>query len=149
MIDSSSTRDFLHDFIIESVSMEAPDGTNNGKAVIRFTGKNAGYEMRVEMKNGKKEGPALILRDNGTIFMKLTYVNDIAEGEVIKKSKFGKTVLKGTLEKGKEVGLFTEYDEDEKETWRGFYRNGERYSAIEKCWEKLDSMKKQVCQESY
>ena len=136
VIDSSSTRDFLHDFIIESVTMETPDDTNNGKAVIRFTGKNAGYEMRVEMKNGKKEGPALILRDNGTIFMKLTYVNDIAEGEVIKKSKFGKTVLKGTLEKGKEVGLFSEYDEDEKETWRGFYRNGERYSAIEKCWGK-------------
>ena len=131
----SSYLEFLGDYEIESVEMKSGDELN-GEAVMKVLIDGEGYEMRVSLKEGKKEGVGLIVRKNGTLFMRMMFVNDDCEGEVIKKSKFGKTVLKGTLEKGKEVGLFVEYDEDEKEVWRGFYRNGERYSAIKKCLRK-------------
>ena len=131
----SSYLEFLGDYEIESVEMKSGDELN-GEAVMKVLIDGKGYEMRVSIKEGKKEGIGLIVRKNGTLFMRMMFVNDECEGEVIKKSKFGKTVLKGTLEKGKEVGLFVEYDEDEKEVWRGFYRNGERYSAIKKCLRK-------------
>ena len=131
----SSYLEFLGDYEIESVEMTSGDELN-GEAVMKVLIDGEGYEMRVSIKEGKKEGIGLIVRKNGTLFMRMMFVNDVCEGEVIKKSKFGKTVLKGTLEKGKEVGLFVEYDEDEKEVWRGFYRNGERYSAIKKCLRK-------------
>ena len=131
----SSYLEFLGDYEIESVEMKSGDELN-GEAVMKVLIDGEGYEMRVSIKEGKKEGIGLIVRKNGTLFMRMMFVNDVCEGEVIKKSKFGKTVLKGTLEKGKEVGLFVEYDEDEKEVWRGFYRNGERYSAIKKCLRK-------------
>ena len=131
----SSYLEFLGDYEIESVEMTSGDELN-GEAVMKVLIDGEGYEMRVSIKEGKKEGVGLIVRKNGTLFMRMMFVNDECEGEVIKKSKFGKTVLKGTLEKGKEVGLFVEYDEDEKEVWRGFYRNGERYSAIKKCLRK-------------
>ena len=131
----SSYLEFLGDYEIESVEMKCGDELN-GEAVMKVLIDGEEYEMRVSIKEGKKEGIGLIVRKNGTLFMRMMFVNDECEGEVIKKSKFGKTVLKGTLEKGKEVGLFVEYDEDEKEVWRGFYRNGERYSAIKKCLRK-------------
>ena len=43
--------------------------------------------------------------------MKLMFVNDVCEGELIKKNEYGKTVLKGRLERGIEVGLWIEYDD--------------------------------------
>ena len=88
------------------------------------------YEMSVNMKNGKKEGVGLIVRKNGTLFMRMMFVNDECEGEVIKKNKYGITVLKGRVSKGKEVGMWIEYDDDGNEIWRGLYRNGKRYSIL-------------------
>ena len=43
----------------------------------------------------------MILRKNGTLFMKLMFVKDVCEGEVIKKNKYGRTVLRGRMQKGK------------------------------------------------
>ena len=41
-------------------------------------------------------------------------------------------MLKGRVEKGVEVGLWIEYDDDGNEIWSGFYRNGKRYSILKK-----------------
>lgn len=128
--DSLSSSSFLCDFIIESITIENDDGSDTGEATVWYTGKYAGYTMKVHIKNGKMEGLASILRENSTLYIRLTYVNNIPEGEVIKKSEFGKTILRGTLHEGMEIGLFTEYDENEKMIWRGFYQNGKRYSSI-------------------
>ena len=75
--DSSSSSQFLHDFHIEGVTIKNSDDLKNGEARIRFSGKNAGYEMIVKLKDGKKEGEGLIVRENGTLFMKLMFVNDV------------------------------------------------------------------------
>ena len=60
------------------------------------------------MKDGKKEGVGRIMRKGGILLMTVTFVNDICEGEVITNNEKGKTVLRGSLKKGKEVGIFTE-----------------------------------------
>ena len=51
-------------------------------------------------------------------------------GEVIKKNEYGSVVLRGRVSKGKEVGIWIEYDDNGNERWRGFYRNGKRYVAL-------------------
>ena len=88
--------------------------------------------MNIELKEGKKEGVCKIMREDGTLFMKLMFVNDVCEGELIKKNEYGKAVLKGRFERGIEVGLWIEYDDRGKEIWRGLYRNGKRYSTLKK-----------------
>ena len=51
-------------------------------------------------------------------------------GEVIKKNEYGSVVLRGRVSKGKEVGIWIEYDDDGNEIWRGLYRNGKRVSKL-------------------
>ena len=125
----SSCLEFLGDYEIESVEMKNGDELN-GEAIMRLMIDDNGYRMRVEMKEGKKEGIGLIVRENGTVFMRMMFVNDECEGEVIKRNKYGRTVLKGRVSKGKEVGIWIEYDDDGNEIWRGLYRNGKRYSIL-------------------
>ena len=124
----SSCLEFLGDYEMESIEMKNGDELN-GEAIMRLMIDDNGYRMRVEMKEGKKEGIGLIVRENGTVFMRMMFVNDECEGEVIKKNKYGITVLKGRVSKGKEVGMWIEYD-DGTEIWRGLYRNGKRYSIL-------------------
>ena len=125
----SSCLEFLGDYEIESVEMKNGDELN-GEAIMRLMIDDNGYRMRVEMKEGKKEGIGLIVRENGTVFMRMMFVNDECEGEVIKRNKYGRTVLKGRVSKGKEVGMWIEYDDDGNEIWRGLYRNGKRVSKL-------------------
>ena len=127
----SSCLEFLGDYEIESVEMKNGDELN-GEAIMRLMIDDNGYRMRVEMKEGKKEGIGLIVRENGTVFMRMMFVNDECEGEVIKRNKYGRTVLKGRVSKGKEVGMWIEYDDDGNEIWRGLYRIGKRYSILTK-----------------
>ena len=82
------------------------------------------------MRNGKKEGNAVILRDNGTVFMKLQFANDLANGEVIRKSEYGRIVLRGELKDGVEFGIFKEFNESQEVIWMGFYQDGRRYSSV-------------------
>ena len=74
----------------------------------------------------------MLLREDGTLFMKLMFVNNECEGEVTKMNEYGNTVLRGRVSGGKEVGMWIEYDDSGKETWRGLYRNGKRYSTLKK-----------------
>jgi len=82
------------------------------------------------MNGGMKEGDGLMIHDNGTLFMKLKFVKNECEGEVIKKNEKGYIILRGELEHGKECGLFEEYDDSRKVIWKGFYRQGKRYSHL-------------------
>ena len=121
---------FLSDFIFEKITVDGIDDSRTSKARIQFSGKYCGYEMTVNWKDGKKEGVGLILYPDGEPYMEMTFVNDLAEGTVLKKDEYGQIVLRGVLEHGVECGLFEEFD-DEEVIWRGFYRNGKRYSILE------------------
>ena len=121
---------FLSDFIIEKITVDGIDDSRTSKARIQFSGKYCGYEMTVNWKDGKKEGVGLILYPDGEPYMEMTFVNDLAEGTVLKKDEYGQIVLRGVLEHVVECGLFEEFD-DEEVIWRGFYRNGKRYSILE------------------
>ena len=129
IIDSPSSLEFLGDYEIESVNMISRDNLN-GEARMRVLIDKEEYELRVPMKEGKKEGIGLLVEEDRTLFMKLMFVNDECEGEVIKKNEYGRTVLKGRVSKGKEMGMWIEYDDNGNERWRGFYRNGKRYVAL-------------------
>ena len=126
--NSCSSLEFLGDYEIKSVEMKSGSELS-GEAIMRLLIDNEEYELRVSIKEGKKEGIGLLLREDGTLFMRMMFVNDECEGEVIKKNKYGITVLKGRVSKGKEVGMWIEYD-DGTEIWRGLYRNGKRCMTL-------------------
>ena len=130
LINSTPNHSFLHDFTVESIDDSNCVDSGNGLVIVRFTGLFSGYKMKVNMKNGKKEGDGVILRDNGTVFLKLKFVNDLVNGEVIKKSEFGKTVLRGEVRDGIEFGVFEELNESGEVIWKGFYQDGRRYSVV-------------------
>ena len=113
-INTSFSLEFLGEYMIKSAEIE------NGNEL------NGEARMRVPMK----EGIGLLVEEDRTLFMKLMFVNDECEGEVTKVNKYGGTVLKGRVSRGKEVGIWIEYDDNGNERWRGFYRNGKRYVAL-------------------
>ena len=125
----SSCLEFLGDCEIRSIEVKNGDELN-GNEIIGLLIENEEYELRVSMKEGKKEGIGMIVREDGTLFMRMMFVNDECEGEVTKMNKYGNTVLKGRVEKGKEVGMWIEYDNSGNEVWRGLYQNGKRYVAL-------------------
>ena len=127
--NTSSSLQFLGHYVIESVEMK--NGSElNGDAIIRLLIENERYEIRVSMKRGRKEGVGLLVREDGTLYMRLMFVNDVCEGEVTKKNEYGNTVLRGKVEGGVEVGIWIEYDDGGNETWRGLYQNGKRYVTV-------------------
>ena len=127
--NSSSCLEFLGDCEIRSIEVKNGDELN-GNEIIGLLIDNDVYELVVSMNEGKKEGIGMIVREDGTLFMRMMFVNDECEGEVTKMNKYGNTVLKGRVSKGKEVGMWIEYDDDGNEIWRGLYRNGKRYSIL-------------------
>ncbi len=131
-VDSTETRGFLHEFDVSSIDPVTPGNTSNREVVVQFNGKFEGYKMKVLMKDGKREGLATILRPNNTLYMRLKYVNGEPEGEVTKTNRFGNVIMKGELRQGVEFGTFQEFDDYQKQIWLGFYRNGERYSTLQK-----------------
>ena len=128
LIGSSIVFPFLQDYVIESVRMKNPKDMRNGKAIIGLLIENERYELYVKLKDGKKEGVGLILRENGTLFMKMMFVNDICEGEVIKKDEYGRTVLRGYLKHGEERGSYEEFNEKGRMIRKGPYILGGRIS---------------------
>ena len=46
---------------------------------MRILIENEKYKMRVSVREGKKEGVGLIVRENGTLFMKLMFVKDLTD----------------------------------------------------------------------
>ena len=127
--NSSSCLEFLGDCEIRSIEVKNGDELN-GNEIIGLLIDNDVYELVVSMNEGKKEGIGMIVREDGTLFMRMMFVNDECEGEVTKMNKYGNTVLKGRVSKGKEVGMWIEYDNSGNEVWRGLYQNGKRYVAL-------------------
>ena len=121
--------EFLGDYEIRNVEMKSGSEWS-GEAIKRLLIDNEEYEMKVSMKEGKKDGIGMIVRKNGVLFMKLMFVNDECEGEVAKMNEYGNIVLRGRVSGGKEVGIWIEYDDEGNEIWRGLYRNGKRYSIL-------------------
>ena len=60
--NSSSCLEFLGDYVIKSVEMNVDE--LNGGAIMRLLIDAEEYEMRVSMKEGKKEGIGLLLRED-------------------------------------------------------------------------------------
>ena len=87
--------------------------------------------MKVPIVNGIRNGMALI-ENNGTPSIKLEYRNEEVTGNVERMDINGHVVLRGSLVSGMEKGLFEEYDGNMDVKWKGYYRNGERFSVVMK-----------------
>ena len=98
VLNCSSCLEFLGDCVIKSVEMKSGNEMN-GEAIMSLLIYSEEYELKVSMKEGKKEGVGLLLRKDRTPYMRMMFVNDECEGEVIKKNNYGIIVLKGRVSK--------------------------------------------------
>ena len=118
---------FLSGFVESSV--EKPADGRNGECIVHYSGQYSDCVMKVKLVNGLRDGEALIVND-GVPYIKLTYKNGMMTGNVERLNKYLITELKGRVVNGDERGLFEEYDKNEKVVWRGYYKNGRRYSEV-------------------
>ena len=120
---------FLSGFV--EVNVEKPADGLNGECIVHYGGKYSQYRMKVPIVNGMRNGMALI-DNNGTPYIKLEYRNEEVTGNVERMDINGHVVLRGSLVSGMEKGLFEEYDGNMDVKWKGYYRNGERFSVVMK-----------------
>ena len=71
-----------------------------------------------------------MLVNDGVPYVNVVYEKGLMTGNVERMNKNGRIELKGRLLNGIEDGLFVEYDENGRVMWRGYYKNGERYSEV-------------------
>ena len=126
-----SSLEFLGNYEIKSINMEN-DNMMYGDLIMKVMIDNKLYDMRVPMTRGRKSGIGLLLREDGTLFMRMMFVNDECEGEVTKRDEYGNIVLRGEVKRGKEVGMWIEYDNDENEIWRRILSKWEAIFDIDK-----------------
>ena len=122
-----SVNGFLSGYIEEPID-KLVDGLN-GNCVVHYGGDKRNYKMFVHMVDGKREGEALILND-GMPYLRLEYKNGSLNGVVERMNELGQINLRGHLIDGVEDGFFVEYDENQRVSWIGYYRNGKRSSEM-------------------
>ena len=120
---------FLSGFV--EASVEKPADGRNGACVVHYAGQQHKYKMKVKLVNGMREGIGTILK-KGAPFIQVEYHHGLVTGTVCRMDDYGVVEMRGQLSNGMESGLFEEYDDNEKVVWRGYYRNGKRYSEVVK-----------------
>ena len=129
LTSAGSNNGFLGGFV--EASVEKPDDGLNGDCTVHYSGQYSKYEMTVKLVKGMREGCAIILND-GVPFMKLEYKSGSLTGIFERMNRYGLVELRGHLANGMERGLFEECDNSDKVVWRGYYRDGRRYSEVVK-----------------
>ena len=117
----NSSHKFLSEYSVESV--EGGEG-GNGEMMMVLKGKEGRVRMKVNVKNGKKEGVGIMVRENNTVLMELCFENDEANGEVIVYDKMGKVMERGMLKNGMKNGVFVRYDKEGRVLREKYYKNG-------------------------
>ena len=129
LTSAGSNNGFLGGFV--EASVEKPDDGLNGDCIVHYSGQYSKYEMTVKLVKGMREGCAIILND-GVPFMKVEYKSGSLTGIFERMNRYGLVELRGHLANGMERGLYEEYDNSDKVVWRGYYRDGRRYSEVVK-----------------
>ena len=128
-VNSTLDGGFLSEFV--EASVEKPADGRNGECIVHYAGHQGKYEMTVPLVNGMREGIGTIMKE-GAPFIQLEYHRGLASGTVCRMDDYGMVEMRGQLLNGMESGLFEEYDRSDKVVWRGYYRNGKRYSEVMK-----------------
>lgn len=127
LVQDTSDGGFLSGFV--EASVELPRDGRNGKCIVHYEGCHQKYELIVKLVDGMREGKALLVND-GVPYLNLEFTKGSMTGKVKRQNQYGMVDLKGHIVNGIEDGLFEEYNNCKIVVWRGYYRNGRRYSRI-------------------
>ena len=125
MINDTLPSSILSRFTTSSVEWKNPKNPDED-AVVHLGGDYDGYRIKVGYKNGKKNGEGLVIRGDGTPWMRVHYVNDVVEGEVLEYDEYNNVVMRVMMKNGKEVGLLRRYDKNGNEVSMSMFRDGNR-----------------------
>ena len=124
-----STSGFLCNY--EEVEIEKPSDGSNGNCIVHYGSAHRNYKMHVNIRSGVREGEAIITKSN-IPHLSMNYIHGSLNGTVSRLNSDNMVVMSGWLVNGEESGIFQEFDKKGNCIWRGYYRNGKRYSSIVK-----------------
>ena len=133
MSDDVLPSSVLSRFVTSSIEWKDGKKGNDGEALVHLGGDYDGYRIKVGYVNGKKNGEGLVIRGDGTPWLRVHYVNDVAEGEMLEYDEYNNVVMKGMMKNGKEVGLLRRYDKNGNEVSMSLFRDGNRVE-LKKSW---------------
>ncbi len=91
---------------------------------VPFTGKSTG-QFQISFKNGKQDGPYIILRSfNGPLMIKGYKKNNKQHGPYVTYHENGQLFNKGTYKDGKLDGPYVSYSEKGRLLFKGTYKDG-------------------------
>lgn len=121
------TEGFLYDFL-ESSTEFLTEGQKK-EYQVHYLHNRKEYILKGELRDGKKDGKA-VMEYMGIACFELNFKNGKLTGPVKEFDDRGEVKLIGQLVNGVESGVFEEYDQHKEVVWRGYYRNGKRYSKV-------------------
>ena len=133
MSDDVLPSSILSRFVTSSIEWKDGKKGNDGEALVHLGGDYDGYRIKVGYTKGKKNGEGLVIRGDGTPWLRVHYVNDVAEGEMLEYDEYNNVVMKGMMKNGKEVGLLRRYDKNGNEVSMSLFRDGNRVE-LKKSW---------------
>ena len=116
---TSSPPSFLNVFSVMSV-----EDNSDCRIYILKKGEEL-FTMKVALKDGKQEGPAAVVREDGSVYKELSFSGSEPFGEWRGFDGSGHLVASGVFD-----GITKEYNEDGSIKWMGKYKMGMRYSEL-------------------
>ena len=124
---SSHSKIYLEDLTLQSTRIDGNFG------VFVYTRNGMNYELKVPLQNGKREGKAQLVNQDGMVVSNLTFTDDELTGFCIIRDKNGIERFRGMLVNGKKEGKCIEYDENGNEVFNGYYSHDQPHKLFEPC----------------
>ena len=122
---SSDSKVYMDDYTLMSTNI------NDNTGIFVYKMNEMTYNLRVPLQNGKREGKAQLINQDGLIVSDLTFTDDELTGFCIIRDDNGVDRFRGMLVNGKKQGKCIEYDEYGNEVFNGYYSHGKPYKLFE------------------
>ena len=137
----------LDEWKVISIEGESVNGVRNGEGCMMMSCKGEEYRLKVNWKNGLREGRGILMNKKNVIVGEMNFVNDKVNGRVLFRYENGLIRSEGEALNDRYEGEYREYDEEGNEVFRGVIRNGNKIELLLKregmngYWKKMNEEK--------
>ena len=137
----------LDEWKVISIEGESVNGVRNGEGCMMMSCKGEEYRLKVNWKNGLREGRGILMNKKNVIVGEMNFVNDKVNGRVLFRYENGLIRSEGEALNDRYEGEYGEYDEEGNEVFRGVIRNGNKIELLLKregmngYWKKMNEEK--------
>lgn len=117
---------FFDEYELECIEMNSESGEEYVSGIEQYKKDGKKYSVEAKLKNGKKEGEAILFDCNDVGLGNVVFVDNELNGECVIGNDEYVVVFGGGYVNGVKEGECYEYDEWGKEIFHGVYRKGIR-----------------------